>query len=383
MIRVRDPRGSVFSLTLSELEPLSVKDLTAMLKEKAVMGDDIEVLSGYPPAVICSSLPSDESRVVSDLNLTRGDTLILRACASPHPPPATSPSSQPEPTRIKVADLPPPPINRIQSSQVSQPGDEEEDAELALALAASLSESAGAASSQRPAAEAGPPKVAPTAIKMSDGSILVRRIVDSDNSCLFNSVGYLLMNHDKTKSKAIRAIVSKVIRSDPFTYNEGMLEGKNTNEYCKWIESSDKWGGALELSVLSEHFKTEIAAYDIRTKRCDVYSSEKGFKERCYLVYDGLHYDPLAVSLFEQAKEEIDLTVFPSPEHALSPAERDEGSKVSNSAAALVAEIHGARQFTDVANFTLRCGTCLQGLKGEKEAVEHAKSTGHSNFQEY
>jgi ubiquitin thioesterase OTU1 len=49
----------------------------------------------------------------------------------------------------------------------------------------------------------------------------------------------------------------------------------------------------------------------------------------------------------------------------------------------LVAACHQARQFTDIANFTLRCGVCQIGLKGEKEAVEHAKATGHQNFSEY
>jgi ubiquitin thioesterase OTU1 len=31
----------------------------------------------------------------------------------------------------------------------------------------------------------------------------------------------------------------------------------------------------------------------------------------------------------------------------------------------------------------LRCLVCQTGLKGEKEAVEHAKATGHQNFGEY
>jgi ubiquitin thioesterase OTU1 len=44
---------------------------------------------------------------------------------------------------------------------------------------------------------------------------------------------------------------------------------------------------------------------------------------------------------------------------------------------------HEARQFTNTASFTLRCGVCQIGLKGEKEAVQHATSTGHQNFQEY
>lgn len=60
-----------------------------------------------------------------------------------------------------------------------------------------------------------------------------------------------------------------------------------------------------------------------------------------------------------------------------------ESSAAESGAAKLVAACHEARQFTDVANFTLRCGVCQIGLKGEKEAVMHAKETGHQNFVEY
>lgn len=42
-----------------------------------------------------------------------------------------------------------------------------------------------------------------------------------------------------------------------------------------------------------------------------------------------------------------------------------------------------ARQYTDTANFTLRCGVCYIGVRGEKEAAEHAQQTGHQNFSEY
>lgn len=47
------------------------------------------------------------------------------------------------------------------------------------------------------------------------------------------------------------------------------------------------------------------------------------------------------------------------------------------------AQFHEARQFTDTANFTLRCLVCQLGVKGEKEAMEHAKATGHQSFGEY
>ena len=44
------------------------------------------------------------------------------------------------------------------------------------------------------------------------------------------------------------------------------------------------------------HFGREIAAHDIQTKRCDVYGSGEGYQERVMLIYDGLHYDALALA---------------------------------------------------------------------------------------
>lgn len=46
-------------------------------------------------------------------------------------------------------------------------------------------------------------------------------------------------------------------------------------------------------------------------------------------------------------------------------------------------QAHQARQYTDTATFTLRCGVCQIGVRGEQEALQHAKQTGHQNFSEY
>ena len=43
-------------------------------------------------------------------------------------------------------------------------------------------------------------------------------------------------------------------------------------------------------------FAREIAAYDIQTKRCDLYGQDEDYSERVMLIYDGLHYDALAVA---------------------------------------------------------------------------------------
>ena len=58
------------------------------------------------------------------------------------------------------------------------------------------------------------------------------------------------------------------------------------------------------------HYRCEIAAFDIQTKRCDVYGQEDQYGSRCLLMYDGLHYDALVVAAFPDAPEETDCTVF-------------------------------------------------------------------------
>jgi ubiquitin thioesterase OTU1 len=61
---------------------------------------------------------------------------------------------------------------------------------------------------------------------------VVRRIIDSDNSCLFNAVGYV-MEHSRAKAKELRGVIASVVAGDPVTYNEGFL-GKENDEYCRW-----------------------------------------------------------------------------------------------------------------------------------------------------
>ncbi|EXB50307.1 hypothetical protein L484_017845 [Morus notabilis] len=235
--------------------------------------------------------------------------------------------------------------------------------------------------------------------------IIVRRVIPSDNSCLFNAVGYV-MDHDKQKAPELRQVIAATVASDPEKYSEAFL-GKTNEEYCAWILNSEKWGGAIELSILAEHYGREIAAYDIQTARCYLYGQEMKYSERVMLIYDGLHYDALAVRLvfsssvgyvctladhlmrhlvsvylayqmspFEGAPEEFDQTIFTvQTDRTVGPVE----AITLN----FVKEQQRKRRFTDTANFTLRCGVCQIGVKGQKEAVEHAQATGHVNFQEY
>jgi len=56
--------------------------------------------------------------------------------------------------------------------------------------------------------------------------------------------------------------------------------GQENEDYCKWILNPKHWGGAIELSILAAHYGREIAAYDIQTKRCDVYGQVRAGASR-------------------------------------------------------------------------------------------------------
>ena len=48
-----------------------------------------------------------------------------------------------------------------------------------------------------------------------------------------------------------RQVIAEAVSSDPDTYNAGFL-GKSPSDYARWIQDPSKWGGAIELSILSK-----------------------------------------------------------------------------------------------------------------------------------
>eukprot|EP00980_Cylindrotheca_fusiformis_P029689 scaffold23708_cov152-Cylindrotheca_fusiformis.AAC.6 len=204
-----------------------------------------------------------------------------------------------------------------------------------------------------------------------DGFV-IRRVMDADNSCLFNSIGYVLeQTRSSQQPRIYRAMVANAVLQDPITYNEAFL-GRPTDEYAAWIQKPTSWGGQIELSILSQLLKTEIAAFDVIRNRHDLYGSEANFKRRVLVIYDGIHYDALAFSFDPSLPEDMDVTQF-SPKDIM----------VMEHARQLCEQQHRSKRFTDTSNFTLRCLVCQEGLQGQTAAQTHAQQTGHQNFSEY
>ncbi len=76
----------------------------------------------------------------------------------------------------------------------------------------------------------------------------------------------------------------------------------------------------------------------------------KGYKQRVFLVYDGLHYDAFGLNFAPDGPEDFDTTVF-SP--------RDD--YVSNNALSIVRSLKEKHLYTDTGSFQLLCGDCQAG----------------------
>ena len=104
----------------------------------------------------------------------------------------------------------------------------------------------------------------------------------------------------------LRKIVATNIAEDPATCNEVVLD-KAASEYQNWILHPQHFGGPIEFSILSSYYRTQIAAFNMQTTRCDVYYKGKGYKKLVMVIYDGLHYDALAVAQSEGEDEDLDI----------------------------------------------------------------------------
>jgi len=337
-VRLRHPKGVS---TIQVDGDSSIEELQQLIFSVSEIPPSLQELkSGYPPRAI-TLIPE---QLVSTLNLSSGDQLIVIAASGGFPP--NSAAS--------------PPISTFgQPTTLSQ------------------SRPSSAASSirrEKPAIQAGKRQAEPAEHVLTDGGALVLRVVPDDNSCLFSSIA-VIFEQDMGAAGRLRQVVTDAIRNDPETYSDAFL-GQPREDYIKAILKPSTWGGAIELSIFAAHYRTEITSIDVETGRRDRFGGDK-WENRCIVMYSGIHYDALSLAPTPNAPLDFHQTVFPV---ALGGEKDDDILRAANE---LATRLRKERRFTNTATFSLRCERCGKGLKGEKEARAHAKETGHADFGEY
>ncbi|KAG0249521.1 ubiquitin-specific protease otu1 [Mortierella polycephala] len=196
-------------------------------------------------------------------------------------------------------------------------------------------------------------------VRIRDQGVLVIREVEDDNSCLFNAIAYTLDPSKKNNVQELREIVAHAIEANPDAYPDVVL-GRPRKEYCEWIKKENSWGGAIELAIFSEHYKIEIDSIDVLTNRVDRFG-EGQYSQRALVMYSGIHYDAVALTPGLDIPAECDQTQFDIT-----------SEDIMNAGVQLAAKLK-----------KVSCSICQLGLKGEKDAQQHAKQTMHTSFEEY
>ncbi|XP_037940539.1 ubiquitin thioesterase OTU1 [Teleopsis dalmanni] len=329
-----------------------VKDLTAGttiadLKSRIAAVTNIRepllhILIGFPPRPLDLS---QNNNSISSTGISSGETLIIEEKLHESQAAATSNSN---PTSIELDEAL---ARRLQAEE-----DEEQLRQVVAEATSSERRYPDVASEQ-----------AYNPNENFDG-ILLKKVVPADNSCLFTSIRFVLKGKvDNEGSELMRHLIAQAVSADPQQYNDAML-GKSNSEYCLWIQQPDSWGGAIEVAILSDYYGIEIDVVDIQNAIINRFGEDKNYGTRVFLLFDGIHYDPLYL---ETNTSDKPVTMFPIEEMG-----------VYHQAEQIANEAKSSRQFTNVHNFTLRCLECDVMLIGQTQAQQHAKSTGHTNFGE-
>ena len=188
-----------------------------------------------------------------------------------------------------------------------------------------------------------------------------RKEIPADNSCLFNAINFAI-NQNINSPEVIREIIIAEIMSNPEEYNSAIL-GKNPKDYCNWISNKETWGGGIEISILSKFFQVQIAVADIQFITIEYF----GNYDKCiYLLYNNIHYD-----VFYKEENGKITGIFNSND-----------AKVKQEIMDICMQLQNREIYVDTKNFSLKCMQCGFLMKGQNEAVDHSKKTGHINFSE-
>ncbi|KAL2115088.1 hypothetical protein VTJ04DRAFT_10751 [Mycothermus thermophilus] len=307
-INVRAPNGQS-RLEIDDGAPLS--DLVALIREKSGLGS-FTLKYGYPPRPLDISDPA-QSAIIRDLKL-HGETLVVA------------------PTEARVPTPPPAPVEPQQKPFKPKAVEPDE-----------------------------------TAVAWPErGGYLVLRVMPDDNSCMFTAFGGAIGLENP--SRKLRDQVAEYILNHLDKYNEAIL-GDDPLRYISRMRQMDTWGGAIELSILSDIYNLEISSIDVKTLRIDRFGENKD--SRVIIVYSGIHYDRIAFTMDLSYPVEVDETRWSTSD-----------DEVLQKALQLAKRLQNMHYYTDTTDFVLKCEQCNWIGQGQREATKHQKETGHMRFGE-
>ena len=199
----------------------------------------------------------------------------------------------------------------------------------------------------------------------------IQRYVNSDNSCLFSSISYLI---DKSNFNENSSIIYRFEICDYIKNNDHLKEellGMSREEYIEKISDPNTWGGGIELKIFSEIFKIKIASIDIESTRIDIFGEDKNYRNIIFLVYNGYHYDPLVMN--DKDDMDSDQTIFDENDYNII-------IKFKN----YIEILKDRGNYIDLKNLhNFKCENCNTIFKNENNLYLHCQENNHWNIIKY
>ncbi|PQE28060.1 OTU-like cysteine protease protein [Rutstroemia sp. NJR-2017a WRK4] len=343
-LRLRGPEGTS---TITLPDDAQVHDLiTAIVSQTSIPSFDVKY--GYPPQPLHLS-ESDPSLPLSQLGVKLNNEQLT-----------VSAKDSPAPTRPSV------PVDEASKRQEGKSKAGEPTYSFA-GIGGESKKPAGPVSLKRKGMEGDVPEVA-----LPDrGATLVLRVMPDDNSCLFRAFGTAVLPGDDLSMHELRSLVASTIQAKQDVYSKVVLE-QEPDDYCRWIQTADAWGGAIELGILAEAFGVEVVCVDVQSLTPHTFPPPTPAQHRCILIYSGIHYDLVAQTPLPNASD-------PSSDQKIWDIT---DTSILSSAIDLCRLLQEKHYFTDTGGMGIRCNDCGTVVRGEKEAAAHAGKTGHWDMVE-
>ena len=239
-VRIRGPGGQA---TISLPETATVGDLYSQIADHTSIAS-FDVKYGYPPKPLVLDA-FEKSKQLAEIHLTLdGEQLIISEKTEPinkHAAPTT------ERSESRGAHAQPSPPNGTPTSS---------------ATTATSSFAFGNVGAKPLSLSQQPDKPEPLTGKPSSpshetpeipmpihASTMVLRVMPDDNSCLFRAFNFAFLG-GMDNMHELRSVIAQAIQANRDKYTAVVLD-KEPDEYCKWIQSQDAWGGGIELGTSS------------------------------------------------------------------------------------------------------------------------------------
>eukprot|EP00792_Barthelona_sp_PAP020_P010674 TRINITY_DN424_c0_g1_i1.p1 TRINITY_DN424_c0_g1~~TRINITY_DN424_c0_g1_i1.p1 ORF type:complete len:242 (+),score=62.74 TRINITY_DN424_c0_g1_i1:144-869(+) len=213
------------------------------------------------------------------------------------------------------------------------------------------------------------------------------RQVPADDNCLFTVFSHCCSGQEFIEVQNLRNICAETFITNPSLYSfapEYTPAAYYEEIKAYGVTGKKKWGGDIEIMILSEYFKVNVIVIDFssRTKSpvTTTFKSNPASEGYIFLFFDGTHYNCFAANPVEceegewtSPQKDMDICIFSA---------QNVDKILDEKVLPLAIKKKEKGEFFNPYSVNLMCNSCGMIFDTTKKAERHAEFTGHVNFEQ-